>query len=49
MTQERGGLNAAKYISASGVIKLRIRHQKVTSSNGDPFRSLIDHVQALVR
>jgi len=49
MIQKVGGLDPAKYINASGVMKLRIRHQKTTSSNGDPFRSLIDHVQALVR
>jgi len=49
MIQKVGGLDPDKYISASGVIKLRIKHTKTTSSNGDPFRSLIDHVQALVR
>jgi probable HAF family extracellular repeat protein len=49
MTQKAGGLDPSDYINASGVMKLRIKHTKTTSSNGDPFRSLIDHVQALVR
>jgi probable HAF family extracellular repeat protein len=49
MTQNAAGLNPADFINASGVMKLRIKHTKTTSSNGDPFRSLIDHVQALVR
>ncbi len=48
MIQTVGGLDPDKFINASGIIKLRIQHQKTTSSNGDPFRSLIDHVQALV-
>lgn len=48
-TQEVGGLNPNKFINGSGIIRLRIEHTKATSSNGDPFRSLIDHVQALVR
>ncbi len=49
MIQKVGGLNVNRYINGSGIIRLRIQHSKTTSSNGDPFRSLIDHVQALVR
>jgi hypothetical protein len=48
VTHTVSGLNPAKYVNGSGIIKLRIRHEKTTTSNGDPFRSLIDHVQALV-
>jgi len=49
MIQTVDGLNPAKYINGSGIIKLRIQHHKTTSSNGDPFRSLIDHVEATVQ
>jgi len=42
-------LDGSRYVKASGLIKLRIRHEKVTSSNGDPFISSTDQVEVLVR
>ncbi len=42
-------LDADLYVNDAGEIKVRIRQEKVTSSNGDPFVSSTDQVEVLVR